>query len=1211
MEARLNDLGSSLVGSTPDGSGTIQLTAPYVSPTNTSSFPLSGTCKQEGSQVEVLKSASVIGTTTCSGSAWSINVDLSAESDGLISVSARITDSTGTSVSTSPIDVVKDTTAPDVTGLGPLADGTYGNSLSASPTFTWNAATDGGSGLDHYEIAIGTTTGATDTATWTAIGTITSTQKSGLTLAEGATYYPSLRAVDKAGNISVVTSGDGWIVDATAPLAATNFFDGVLNFSSTRSPIMNWLAGSDNGSGLLGYEIALGTSSGGTDVLNWTNIGDVLTSALDSLSLTGATKYFASLRSVDKAGNVSSVVNGDSWYNFKQSKLAVDVTTPAPRVFSQSAKYGSEVAISEDQSTLVVGAPADKLDALGANSADNAGAVYVYIKSGGIWTLQQKLVALGTNARISGDKFGTAVAISGDTIVVGAHQQDYDELGGNYLSTAGAAYVFRRVGSVWSQEGKLVAPVRNAFDEFGNSVGISGDSIVVGAHKSESFMGKAFAYRRSGSVWSLESELVPTGTNARIASDYYGSKVAISGDTIVVGVNLQDYDETGANALSNAGAAYVFRRIVSTWTQEQKLVATGTNARMASDNFGASVAISGDTIVVGAVGQKYDENGLNPLTLAAGAAYVFTRNASVWSQQQKLVGMGVNARGWSEQFGKSVSISGETIAVGTPNQAYDENGANSILNSGAVFIYTRSASGWSQQQKIVAVGTNARVDADIFGTSVAISGDQIISGAPQQDYDANGENLVSAAGAAYVALRSGSTWSQEQKLVDTVVPSSRTDLRLAYYGKSIAISEDGSTLVVGAPGDDTDANGQNYITDTGAAYVYIKVGQEWVFQQKLVATGLNSRIAQDNFGNSVSISGDTIAVGAVWQDYDDAGNNNINNTGAAYIFTRTAGLWSQQAKLVGVGTNSRTAANYFGHSIAVDGDTVAIGAYQNGYDKDGLNLVSNAGSVFIYKRNAGVWSFEQKIVAEGTNARQTADYFGYSLSLSGDTVVVGAYQHAYDETGTVATNLAGAAFVFTRTGALWSLQQKLVASGLNARMSGDFFGKSVAIRGDKIVVAAVNQQYDADGANSLSSAGAAYVFTRSGSSWSQQQKLVATGLNGRLASDQFGSSVAMSGNIIVVGTSSHDYDSNGENLALGAGATYVFANSSGTWSQQLKLTPTGTNARNASDQFGYAVTVYEDPVSKVYTIGIGASSHSYDTTGANSVPSAGAAFVYH
>ncbi len=453
----------------------------------------------------------------------------------------------------------------------------------------------------------------------------------------------------------------------------------------------------------------------------------------------------------------------------------------------------------------------------------------------------------------------------------------------------------------------------------------------------------------TATVFVLDPQkLVGTGTNGRVAgdvfgSDDWGSAIAIDQDTLVIGAWLQDTDENGANAANDAGAAYVFTRSGASWSFQQKLVGSGVNGRVADDEFGVSVGISGDTVIVGALFQGYDENGGNFLN-DAGAAYIFTRAGTTWSLQQKIVGSGVNGRVAQDQFGENVAIHNDTVVVAAVGQDYDETGANALASAGAAYVFTRSGTTWSLQQKLVGSGVNGRIISDVFGSSISVYGDTIAVGSINQDYDESGANLVGNAGAAYVFTRSGTTWS---------------------------------------------------------------------LQQKIVGSGVNGRGAGDNFGNSVSLSGDTLVVGAPNQGYDEAGGNFLAQAGAAYVYSRSASTWSLQQKIVGAGTNGRIADDRFGWRVSLSGELVAIGAYKQDYDASGVSTVADPGAAYVYSRSASTWSLLKKVIGTGVNGSNAGDYFGYNLALSSDGfLAVGAPYHDYDENGANALNSAGAAWVF-------------------------------------------------------------------------------------------------------------------------------------------------------------------------------------------------------
>jgi hypothetical protein len=395
---------------------------------------------------------------------------------------------------------------------------------------------------------------------------------------------------------------------------------------------------------------------------------------------------------------------------------------------------------------------------------------------------QQQVAKLTAADAAAGAEFGISVAISGDTAVVGA---SYD---GDARLLSGSAYVFVRTagGSAWTQQQKLTAADAAAYDHFGISVAISGDTTVVGAYYDDdagSNSGSAYVFVRTagGSAWTQQHKLT---TVDAAAGDSFGGSVAISGDTAVVGAAARDVEWP-----SHSGSAYVFVRTAggSAWTQQHKLMAADAAA---NDHFGISVAISGDTAVVGAY--QDGDAGSN-----SGSAYVFVRTAggSAWTQQHKLTAADAAA---GDYFGISVAISGDTAVVSSSGGSYM---VCPPCGSAYVFVRMAGTSTWTQQQKLTA---SDAAGGDVFGTSVAISGDTAMVGAYQDGllpFPANN-------GSAYVFVRTagGSAWTQQHKL--TAVDAAGGDR----FGGSVAIS--GDTAVVGAFYD-SDAG-----SNRGSAYIY-------------------------------------------------------------------------------------------------------------------------------------------------------------------------------------------------------------------------------------------------------------------------------------------------------------------------------------------------------------------------------------------------------
>src|SRR5262245_2799498 len=378
---------------------------------------------------------------------------------------------------------------------------------------------------------------------------------------------------------------------------------------------------------------------------------------------------------------------------------------------------------------------------------------------------QQKLIASDSAA---GDAFGVSVASSDDTALVGAYVDDHPG-----ASNAGSAYVFIRSGSEWTQQAKLVAADAGADDLFGVSVAVWGDPALVGAinddHEGGTLAGSAYVFVRSGSVWTQQAKLIASDA---AANDRFGTSVALSGDTAVIGAYLDDH----AGGI-DAGSAYVFVRSGSVWTQQAKLMASDAAA---NDWFGHSSALSGDTAMVGAV-QDDHASGTN-----AGSAYVFVRSGSEWTQQAKLIASDAAA---FDFFGQSAALFGDTALVG----------ATGSSTPGSVYVFVGGGSQWTQQTELIASDPDVN---DQFGSRVALSEDTALVGAFHNDHAGGAD-----AGSAYLFARSGTMWTQQSKLTASdAAPGDN-------FGFSVALAAD--TAVVGAFADDH--AGGNF---AGSAYVF-------------------------------------------------------------------------------------------------------------------------------------------------------------------------------------------------------------------------------------------------------------------------------------------------------------------------------------------------------------------------------------------------------
>ena len=482
------------------------------------------------------------------------------------------------------------------------------------------------------------------------------------------------------------------------------------------------------------------------------------------------------------------------------------------------------------------------------------------------------------------------------------------------------------------------------------------------------------------------------------------------------------------------------------------------------------------------------------------AAYEANGHAVRADEQQQAYLKASNTDG-DDLFGNSVAIVGDTVVVGAPREDSNATGVdgdqndNSALDSGAVYVFVRNGAGnWSQQAYLKASNSDS---GDLFGDSVAIFGDTVVVGAPIEASNANGvdgdenDNSATRAGAAYVFVRDGTgNWTQQAYL-----KASNSDGG-DFFGNSVAIT--GDTVVVGAVGEASTATGvngnetDNLATFAGAAYVFVRDGSgTWSQQAYLKASNTETF---DTFGNSVAVAGDTVVVGAEREESiatgvdGDQSDNSANSSGAAYVFTRDGSdNWSQQAYLKASNTDG---GDLFGHSLAIAGDTVLIGARLeasnandvNGDESD--NSASQAGAAYVFVRDgADAWTQQAYLKASNSDA---GDVFGSSVAIAGDTVLIGARAEdstasgvAGDQSDNSATD-AGAAYMFVRDGTgTWTQQAYLKASNTDA---GDEFGSSMAIAGDTVVMSARFEDSNATGVaggevdNSASAAGAVYVF---------------------------------------------------------------------------------------------------------------------------------------
>ncbi len=407
----------------------------------------------------------------------------------------------------------------------------------------------------------------------------------------------------------------------------------------------------------------------------------------------------------------------------------------------------------------------------------------------------------------------------------------------------------------------------------------------------------------------------------RFGGDDHGFSVAISGDYAIVGAYLESEDTSGLNTKLAAGSAYIYKRgAYGQWNQIQKLV---PKYRAANALFGFSVDISGNRAIVSAISASN-------FFLPDETAFIFEMDATgKWREVQNISALD-NVAG--DFYAHSVSISGDYAVVGAPRESEDTSGINTLTHSGSCYIYKRDINGnWLQVQKIVA---SDRITNGQFGTSVSISGNQLIVGSPSAD---NGIT-IGRGGAAYVfKLDANNIWSQHQKLIPwgTISPF--------IFGNSVSIS--GNKIIVADPWEQGFTQGISTINQMGTAYIF-EMGSNglWLGASRILASDSADR---DGFGSSVSIDNDIAVVGAANEDDDIYGNNPKNQAGSAYIYKRDSiGNWKQLNKIV---ASDRDMAAQFGVSVHLSGKDLIVGAPGESKDALSQNYRGSAGAAYLFR----------------------------------------------------------------------------------------------------------------------------------------------------------------------------------------------------------------------------------------------------------------------
>ena len=744
--------------------------------------------------------------------------------------------------------------------------------------------------------------------------------------------------------------------------------------------------------------------------------------------------------------------------------------------------FGESVSIDGD--FAVVGSWLDD----NANGKD-AGAATVYRRMGAAWIEDDVLLASDGEA---GDQFGFSVSINDNFIFVGAHRDDNDN--GPF---AGSIYVFERTDSGWEEQTRLIALEGGLDERFGAAISSRGNRLIIGAPGTSLGAGGAFIYHRVQNTWQFVNKIQASNG---VAGDQFGASVAIEGEYAIIGAKNSDESGAadaglayafvfngaewteqailrssdpvaggsfghavaltgnfgfigapGEHVLGNQemGVVQVFARNGASWAPLPNFTAFDGAA---GDEFGFSVVAEGDYAAIGA---RWHRNNQGE---KAGAAYLFTFDGTNWQSEAQLLSVDGTV---GDQFGSAIDFNDEQVIVGA---RWDDN--ESGRDAGAAYIFPVGNAGvpsllasfnqldygvqsiGEDTDRVITLANNGTADLNI--TEVRIDGPgsehyRIVQGgntvtlAPLASIELTVEFRPISPGAKEASLivesnspaspgviqLSGDGIEGLQPGIAQVI-ASRGDVALS-FGSTLAVSDD--YVIVGAEGQRED--------EPGAAYIYRRIGSEWV-QQSLL-TALDGQPG-DRFGSAVSISSTHAIVGA-W--------NSESAKGAAYIFIRSGSAWIQQAKLTALDGES---GDHFGRSVSIDGEFAVVGAWQNDNERGAA-----AGASYVYRLSGGQWSQQVKLLAfDG----EQGDRFGSAVEVKGDKIVAGAANGGFFG--------EGRAYVFTWEDPIWAPDGVLIPEGAGL---SDGFGSTVNIEGNIAVIGA--PLYDR---SSSIDEGAAYVL---------------------------------------------------------------------------------------------------------------------------------------
>lgn len=656
-------------------------------------------------------------------------------------------------------------------------------------------------------------------------------------------------------------------------------------------------------------------------------------------------------------------------------------------------------------------------------------------------------------ARQTGTRLGSSVAIGGTLIAVGS---PFDDIGGQ---DSGVVWIHEASSGALLHRLDNPLPFPTAY--FGWSVAVSGNLVVVGApddNTGAKDAGIAYVYDLTSATPSVPVVTLPNPNPSE--NDRFGYSVAISGTDVVVGT------PEGDSGIANSGCVYVFDLASATPAMAVRQI---HHPNQSGENFGHAVALDGTMLVVGARQKSAGPD--------ISRAYVYDLDSATPSLPQLTLQDASPSS--NEQFGYSVAIAGDRIVVSAPWD--DTFGAD----SGIAYAYDLTSP--VPEEPVTILSQPSPAAGDLFGISVTLSGNLAVVGAHLDDMGAVNSGVI-----CLFDLSSG-TPGVATLSIGNPGPDSNDE-----FGKAVALS--GTRLLVGAAGDDTGAD------TVGSAYVFeLSSGS---LQSPVITLNNPSPSSNEEFGAATAISGNIVVIGS---PRDDKG---ASNAGVVAVYDLASPDPTEPVVIIDNPTPSTN--DYFGAAVAASGNLVAVGAIKD------YSGASNAGAVYIYDVLSSAPGTPLLVVSNPSP--QSQDEFGGALAMSGDLLVVGA--HKKD----IGAEDAGAAYVFDLTSLTPGVPVQVIHNPESA--IGDWFGYSVGVSGERVVVGAPNDDAGA------SNAGRAYVFDLASATPGIPLVVFANPAPG--VGDEFGFSVAISGPNVVIGSRKDD------NVAPDAGDVMVYDLTSAT-----------------------------------------------------------------